>query len=161
MNTDKEEKVKQLNSLIPLNVRQKIVAYGGREEHWKTVYRVAKWGKLEEKAFFSTYEEIQAGLMPDNPIRYPLNEVGTYSTSVYTDKKSCKKFINLLKGRLRKIYPCPMIICGSTSHGLLQRTIERESDYMDPTHIDWWIYEGKRIEVLKDFKLCGQKEEIE
>lgn len=102
----------------------------------------------------STYEEIQAGILPDNGMRYPKDKVGTYSTSVYLDKKPCEKFVKCLK---KKIYPHPIILQGRTTNGLVQRTIEREKDYSDKLHVDWWIFEG---EVEKVFENFHESEEV-
>lgn len=90
----------------------------------------AKWGKIEERAFLNTYGEIQEGYIPDDDGKYPKDNIGTYSTSVYTERKNCDKFINMLKKsvRLRKVYPFPVIIVGNTSNGLVQRTADRDSE---------------------------------
>lgn len=92
MDTNRE--IKELSSVIPKNIKEKILKSGASEKHFQQVYRVAKWGKSEEKAFISTYEEILEGIIPD---RYSKEEVGTYSTSVYTSRKNYDKFINCLK----------------------------------------------------------------
>ncbi|EOT23508.1 hypothetical protein C805_03172 [Eubacterium sp. 14-2] len=157
MNTDKGNETKELSSVIPENIRKKIWESGAGEEHFQQVYRVAKWGKLEEKAFVSTYEEILQGWIPD---RYSKEEVGTYSTSVYTSRKNCDKFINCLKRsvRLRKEYPHPVLLTGNTSHGLVQRTAERVSDNSDSTHIDWWIFEGAIKKAVRNFRICEESD---
>ena len=82
------------------------------------------------------------------------DKVGTYSTSVYLDKKPCEKFVKCLK---KKIYPHPIILQGRTTNGLVQRTIEREKDYSDKLHVDWWIFEG---EVEKVFENFHESEEV-
>ena len=157
MNTDKGNETKELSSVIPENIRKKIWESGAGEEHFQQVYRVAKWGKLEEKAFVSTYEEILQGWIPD---RYSKEEVGTYSTSVYTSRKNCDKFINCLKRsvRLRKEYPYPVLLTGNTSHGLVQRMAERVSDNSDSTHIDWWIFEGALKKAVRNFRICEESD---
>ena len=111
------------------------------------------WIGGEDKKWVK-YEEIQAGILPDNGMRYPKDKVGTYSTSVYLDKKPCEKFVKCLK---KKIYPHPIILQGRTTNGLVQRTIEREKDYSDKLHVDWWIFEG---EVEKVFENFHESEEV-
>ena len=104
-----------------------------------------------------TYEEIQAGILPDNGMRYPKDKVGTYSTSVYLDKKPCEKFVKCLK---KKIYPHPIILQGRTTNGLVKRTIEREKDYSDKLHVDWWIFEGEVEKVFENFHESGVKYDL-
>lgn len=145
---------KKLNPCIPDNIKKDIRECGAKEEIKEPVYRVAKMGTIDKVAFYSTYEEIQAGILPDNGMRYPKDKVGTYSTSVYLDKKPCEKFVKCLK---KKIYPQPIILQGRTTNGLVQRTIERESDYFDELHVDWWIFEG---EVEKVFENFHESEEV-
>lgn len=69
---------------------------------------------------------------------------------MYTERKNCDKFINMLKKsvRLRKVYPFPVIIVGNTSNGLVQRTADRDVNYPDPTHVDWWLFSGKSLIVV-------------
>lgn len=146
----------ELESNIPKNLCSCIIEQTKGNIHYNNVYRVAKWGIVEERVFLNTYGEIQTGYIEDNEEKYPRNEIGTYSTSVYTERKNCDKFISLLKRsvRLRKLYPYPVVIRGKTSNGLVQKTIERIPEYLDPTHVDWWIFCGKKEVVLNDFVLC-------
>ena len=150
----KIEEHKELNPCIPDDIKNDIWACGAKEELKEPVYRVAKMGTIDKVAFYSTYEEIQTGIVPDNEMRYPKDKVGTYSTYVYLDKKPCEKFVKCLK---KKIYPHPIILQGRTTNGLVQRTIEREKDYSDKLHVDWWIFEG---EVEKVFENFHESEEV-
>lgn len=144
----------QLESNIPSEMCKIICEQAANNEHYDKVFRVAKWGQNSDRTFLSTYSEIENKYIPDNEERYPKDNIGTYSTSVYTEVKPCDKFIkSLRKKTLKKLYPNPLILVGTTSKGLVQRTIDRELDYSDPTHIDWWIYRGKMQEVAKDFKV--------
>ena len=143
-----------LEGYIPKDLCKIIAEEAATNEHFDNVYRVAKWGKIEERAFLSTYGEVLEGYIPEDEERRPKNDIGTYSISVYTERKSCDKFINMLKGKLRKKYPCPIVIRGKTSNGFVQRTIERKPNYPNPTHVDWWLFKDKREVILKDFVLC-------
>ena len=49
----------------------------------------------------------------------------------------------------KKIYPHPIILQGRTTNGLVQITIEREKDYSDKLHVDWWILKMKWKKYLK------------
>lgn len=144
-----------LESNIPIDLQNEIKNQANGNEHFSEVYRVAKWGKIEERTFLSTFSEIQCGYIEDSE-RYAKDEIGTYSTSVYTDRKNCDKFIKLLKRgrRLRLKYPYPVIIKGKTSMGYVQKTKDRILDYNDDTHIDWWIFKDKRTVVMADFCVC-------
>lgn len=146
----------ELEENIPEFICDEIVKQASNNLHFEEVYRVAKWGKIEEKAFLSTYGEIEEGYIPDNDERYPKEKIGTYSTSVYTEKSCCDKYINLLKRsvRLRTIYPFPVVLKGKTSNGLVQKTVERIVNYTEPAHVDWWIFKGKKGTILNDFILC-------
>lgn len=157
MKSDKEMSDCLLENIL-VDVAERIVSSAKENSHFEVVYRVAKWGKIEEKAFWNTYGEIQSGIIPDSDVKYPKDDIGTYLTSVYDQQKSCDKYIRCLKRsiRLKKVYPRPVVIRGKTSNGLVQRTIEREQEYNDPTHIDWWIYKGKTPDVMKEFVLCEE-----
>lgn len=149
---------KELNSNIPRELQEQISKSGAKEDIIDPVYRVAKRGKLDSEAFISTFEEIISGQLPDDDEKYPKDKIGTYSTSVYNNIDPCKKFINCLKKsvRLRKEYPFPVILKGKTICGLAQLTCERESDYLDPYHIDWWIYNGMTKEVVEAYKVSEE-----
>lgn len=146
----------ELEDNIPTGLQGDILKQATECSHFERVFRVAKWGEIEERVFLNTYGEIQAGYIGDNEEKYPKDDIGTYSTSVYTERKNCDKFINLLKNsvRLRKTYPYPIVIQGRTSRGLVQRTIERVPSYSDSTHIDWWLFRGQKSIVLGDFVKC-------
>lgn len=148
-----EKKLQQLNENIPEICKKQILKIGEQNRQYTCVYRVAKTGEIAERAFLSTYDEIEKGYIPDDDEKYPKDKIGTYSTSVYTDRKMCDKFIHILKRgvRLRKTYPHPEILMGKTSNGIAQQTCMRESGYEDETHVDWWIYKDKKSEVLDDF----------
>lgn len=87
----------RLEDNIPKKIQHAIIEQAKGNKHFDRVYRVAKWGKIEDKAFLSTFGEIQEGYLPEDDKKYPKDNVGTYSTSVYTERKNCDKFINMLK----------------------------------------------------------------
>ena len=47
---------------------------------------------------------------------------------------------------------------GKTSDGLVQRTIERDSNHPEANHVDWWIYDGKEDYVTINFSLAEDEE---
>lgn len=49
----------------------------------------------------------------------------------------------------KKIYPHQISLQGKTTNGLVQITIEREKDYSDKLHVDWWILKVKWKKYLK------------
>lgn len=49
----------------------------------------------------------------------------------------------------KKIYPHQISLQGRTTNGLVQITIEREKDYSDKLHVDWWILKVKWKKYLK------------
>ena len=149
---------KELNCNIPAEIQEQIKKYGAKEEIFEPVYRVSKRGTLDKETFISTYEEIISGQLPDDDEKYPKDKIGTYSTSVYKSIDPCRKFMKCLKKsvRLRNKYPFPVILKGKTLCGLTQLTCERELDYLDPYHIDWWIYEGKTEEVVDYYEIVKE-----
>lgn len=132
-----------------MELKIKIQEQADKQKHFPLVFRVAKWGKIEEKAFYSTMKEVDEGILPD---KYDRNDIGSYSTSVYITPDSCRKYIRFLKGRIRKLYPCPMIIQGKTSGGLVQKTQDRNPKYEDLNHIDWWIFQDMECVVMQNFE---------
>lgn len=147
-----------LQQNIPVNLQKSIIEQTENNSHFDKVYRVAKWGFGDPRTFISTYSEIQQNLIPDSDAKYPKDKIGTYSTSFYTSKSPCNKFIAFLKKRLKKFYPNPVILIGKTSDGLVQRTIERDSNHPEANHVDWWIYDGKEDYVTINFSLAEEEE---
>ncbi len=145
----------QLEDYIPKELKKQIEIQAIGNRHFEEVYRVAKWGKLEERVFLSTYAEILEGYI-ENGEKFDKSDIGTYSTSVYTERRNCDKFINLLKRkrRLRKLYPYPIVIKGKTSCGCVQKTSDRNEEYEDTSHVDWWIYKDKKAIAMKNFTIC-------
>ena len=150
----------ELDSNIPEKLRKEIKERTKGNAHYTEVYRVAKWGIIEEKVFLSTYGELLADILPNDPEKYPMDEIGTYSTSVYTGREPCDKYISCLKRskRLKKTYLYPVVIKGKTSKGCVELTVNRDKE-ADPEHIDWWIYDGKRSNVMQDFIIAPQNQE--
>ncbi len=82
----------------------------------------------------------------------------TFIFQTRSSKSPCNKFIAFLKKRLKKFYPNPVILIGKTSDGLVQRTIERDSNHPEANHVDWWIYDGKEDYVTINFSLAEEEE---
>ena len=133
----------RLQRYIPEELQRKIIEVAA-EKKYEPVYRVDKEGILSDNFLKSSYEEF--------PDRFPSNEVGTYSTSVYDVPAPCIRYIKSLKGKLRKKYPSPKIMVGSTVLGMTARTIEYKKDYEDKNHIDWWIYQGEEKNAIRYFE---------
>lgn len=49
------------------------------------------------------------------------------------------------------------IIVGHTIGGLSQRTKERDPDYADKYHVDWWIYQDCIEDIIADFIIMDDK----
>lgn len=154
MNTTEEY---TLNDNIPKFLQQKIIEEAKDNKHFSKVFRVAKWGLNDSRNFISTFSEIQKKYIPDSDIKYPKDKIGTYSTSVFTNPKSCCRFIRCLNTKLREVYPHPVILEGKTSQGLVQQTKIRDKNYKDPTHVDWWIYQDKENLIENDFTLFEEE----
>lgn len=117
----------------------------GKENFDIKVYRVSKYGTIEKKVFYNSYLEHESeNRLSHLKKRYELNDIGTYSTSCHNSIKSPRKYLNLLKQKYSKNYPRPIIIEGYPICGLSQASIERNPDYEDDTHIDWWIYDDDK-----------------
>lgn len=52
----------RLEDNMPEELCYDIIEWARGNEHYSCVYRVAKWGKIEESAFLNTYGEIQEGM---------------------------------------------------------------------------------------------------
>ena len=119
---------------FPDNLASEILPVGAKNECLH-VYRVIKYGRIDRQGFISTYEEMQAGLIPLKK-RMNLNDPGLYSTSCNIDRSEAEYVLNIFM----KHYPKPFIARGQThaSCGPCQLTSERES--RQDTHVDWWIY---------------------
>ena len=53
----------ELDSNIPEKLRKEIKERTKGNAHYTEVYRVAKWGIIEEKVFLSTYGELLADIL--------------------------------------------------------------------------------------------------
>ena len=136
------------SSTIPTLVQEDILSKG-TENSFCHVYRVAKYGELNEVTFLNSFEEsIYENRKPKIDIS---NIVGSFSTSCYLSIFVPKKFMNFLKARYRKKYPKVQIIEGYTVCGLSQLTCERIPDYPEKDHVDWWIYKDSLNEVANRF----------
>ena len=105
------------------------------------VYRVCTTGTICKEAFLSTYESVMLGLKPklrnwDKELKKPK----TYSVSCGV---SLKDMLDTLKC-LTDYYPAAFVIQGiATSElGPLQKTVDREPNYRNKSHVDWWLYKA-------------------
>ncbi len=142
------EKISNLADCIPPELVEEIYK-NGKEHNDQHVYRVAKYGIINEIAFLGTYEEC---IYEKRENRYNINEIGTYSTSCYITPKMPQKFLCNLKRKHFKKFPHPIIIHGNTICGLSQLTIERDSS-SNEEHIDWWIYKDSFQKLQETFEV--------
>lgn len=107
------------------------------------VYRFCKWGKIEKKAFLSTYEEVKEGLTSIKDFDINTKDPGDYSTSCFEKKRDVKRMKKLFSRKNPKV----IIAKGYTEGtcGPCQRTKERNPNLRN-SHVDWWIYEGSNPE---------------
>ena len=135
---------------FPTNFREKLLTLGAKEQSM-VVYRICKYGKLDEMAFLSTFEETVRKLRKGKLIE---NDVGSYSTSCHQDIKDSQR---LLKFTLRRPFPKAFIAKGviKEEKGLVQLTSERNSNCSD-SHVDWWIYANAQPHL--DFKVVDDDE---
>lgn len=133
--------IKRAVKIFPSFIRKEIIPTEAREQNIE-VYRVCKWGKIESKAFLSTYEEREMKLCPYRDL--DLSDPSTYSTSCYEKKKDIKRYFKLMS---KKHEPLSILTKGLTKDccGVSQRTSERIPTQKD-SHVDWWLYINSKPE---------------
>lgn len=139
---------KRLAPSIPEDMLERIYSVG-RENYVQKVYRVIKRGKIDETAFYNTFDE---ETYEGRKHRDKKDDIGVYGTSCSLTQDSPKMFLGLLKKKYFDKYPRPQIAVGHTLNGLMQRTVERNPDYADENHIDWWIYQDGMSEIIDDYR---------
>ena len=144
--------MKELQDYIPQKLKEQINNVAS-ENKFFPVYRVDKKGTKETTFLISTYEEFH-DVYPKEKFdeRYPEDDIGTYSTSVYDAPDSCERFIKSMGAKVRCMFPSPKIMVGFTQNGLAVHTVDYKEGYRDKTHIDWWIYKGQIEEAIKGFE---------
>lgn len=121
----------------------------GAKEEAIHVYRICKWGKIEARAFRTSYEE-------QIHERMQLKEMNESSPDIDACSVSCFEKINDARRMLKffsKNYPQPVIAEGSTAilYGLSQRTKDRKRNAK--SHVDWWTYVGVEENISKIFSI--------
>lgn len=132
--------MKEYPDCFPQNFASEILPKQAKEEN-KSVYRVIKFGEIDENSFISTYEEIQRKLIPPKK-HLDLNNPGIYSTSCNMEYSEARNMLDIFM----RHYPKPFIAKGETEKtcGPSQLTSEREA--RKDTHVDWWIYKNTNPE---------------
>lgn len=135
---------------IPIDIIKKIDEIRCSEPIQEDVYRVSKYGLIDEVTFDNTFAEVLKGTTSRNK---DFDDVSTYSTSFYLVPEPCYQRVSFLARRFKKKYPKPCVISGriDATMGKYQRTIERIKNY-DPDHVDMWIYDGREQRVIDSFK---------
>lgn len=121
--SDFEEKILPPN-LLPLEI---------------VVFRVCTTGTICKDSFLSTFEATLSGKRREPPNwEEQLSDPGVYSVSCNDSEKDA---LNVLKC-LTRYYPAPFVMKGiaSSELGPMQRTSERNPQYRQKSHIDWWLY---------------------
>ncbi|MCA5578517.1 hypothetical protein [Enterocloster clostridioformis] len=144
---------KKLSNSIPPDLVDYIYEQG-KEDYVRKVYRISKSGIIDRFTFLNSYEE---SLHEKRKFRHSLSDIKSFGTSCSLTDDSPRNFLGFLKSKYLKKYPCPCVIVGHSIGGLSQRTKDREPDYADENHIDWWIYneEGIIETIIKDFHIVN------
>ena len=129
---------KEFPDCFPPNFAKEILPQGLPDRQME-VFRVCTTGTICTDTFLSTYESTLLGLIPkrknwEKALKKPI----TYSVS-FGD--SLADMRNTLKC-LTDYHPEAFVIQGmATSElGPLQKTVDREPDYRNASHVDWWLY---------------------
>lgn len=109
----------------------------GAKEQDIEVYRICKWGRVEQKAFLTSYEE-----------RRQLNQhLKEFEGEPDIDELSMSCYEKLTDAQKRlayfsKIEPKSILAKGTTdgAYGPSQRTRERKPKVRPKSHVDWWLY---------------------
>lgn len=140
---------RRLAESIPNDIIDKIYECG-KENSECFVYRFCKRGIINEIAFLNSYDEY---MLENREIKDSIDNVITFSTSCSLTDKKPKQLCKLIKKKYFLQFPTPCIIAGHTIGGLSQRTIERDPNYSDKNHIDWWIYQDCIEDIIAAFTI--------
>lgn len=123
---------------FPQDFKERILPEEAKPEE-REVYRVCKWGVIDDRTFLSTFEEIEQKLIP--PKKRNIDDPGLYSTSCNMEREEAEQFLAICN----QYHPEGIIIKGNTipSEGVSQLTRERNPRDKS-THVDWWIYKDAR-----------------
>lgn len=129
---------------------QKIELPSEAREEELTVYRICKYGKIDEESFLSSYEEYEKhGRLAD----LDLKDVSSYSLSCWGKIRDARRSLAFFT----KKEPRAIAARGITSVkcGIIQRTKERKGRNAK-SHIDWWLYQGaKPYEYFQEVELSN------
>lgn len=123
---------------FPENFELEILPKEAKEEN-RAVYRIIKYGSINRDSFLSTYEEIQAGLMPPRKI-INLNDPGIYSTSTFIEYSEAQYILSLIMRHEPKAF----IAEGETEGACGPSQLTSERNQKATTHVDWWIYKDSQ-----------------
>lgn len=117
---------------------------GAKEQELK-VYRVCKWGKIEHRAFLTTYEE-KLYLNCDLKGMELEPDLDDCSMSCYEALKDAQRRLDYFTEK----EPASILSQGVTegAYGLSQQTRQRKKVRLK-SHVDWWLY--KDVDVHYDF----------
>lgn len=150
-----EKHNKEFPACFPADFEEKYLPAGLPEQE-VDVFRVCTNGTINKETFLSTFEEVHIGKKPV-PWRWKKENYtmrpGDFSVSCNDTKENAAHALKCLVG----FHPKAFLIHGTASsrYGPLQRTVDREPDYPDESHFDWWLYGDsdpsaafKRVEEL-------------
>ena len=133
-----------MQKCFPAYIPEEEIIIAGAKENEYNVYRICKWGELNQHAFISTYEEV---LERDGNVNdLDLNDISSFSTSCFEKEKDAKRMMKFFT----KKNPQAILAYGNIKKetGLSQKTSERKPK--QKSHVDWWIYKDSII--YSDFK---------
>lgn len=85
---------------FPVYVPKDDIIKAGAKENEYNVYRICKYGILNQHAFISTYQETLE--RNGNTETLDLNDIGTYSTSCFEEYKDAKRMMKFFTKKIPK-----------------------------------------------------------
>lgn len=80
-----------MQKCFPAYIPEEEIRKAGAKENEYNVYRICKWGELNQHAFISTYEEV---LERDGNVNdLDLNDISSFSTSCFEKEKDAKRMM--------------------------------------------------------------------
>lgn len=146
----KKEVIKMFPKCFPTDFEKRLLPVKRDKCVKSVVYRVIKWGKIDRKAFLSTYEEVLMKLRPQSNSDDE-SSAGYYATSTNLDESELQYY---LRGCLRRdpaafiAKGVPLVKCGPS-----QLSRERDNN-IKGNHVDWWIYELAQPELKFERSEC-------
>ena len=144
----------------PEDFEEKLIEAGATTKEVKPVYRILYDGELKAENFDSTFHDYKR--RGRKITKYQLNDIGTYSTSVFLDIEEA----NLVRAYAMRNPPNARMAVGmiAADTGYNQHTIERTIERKEhelKTHCDWWIFGtiSKEKEILPLFEVLKEGED--